>query len=339
MIWLRRALGAMALCLALASAWQAVALWRGGGWWVDRAEDSLQQVYTRAMARAATPARVAELLDARLAETPRNWHVIDALLAELPDPPADLQTRIDAARAQDFGFWARSAACGRCAYDLSACTLGPDLACGLGVNLTVAGDLVALGREGAAWGQGMDVDELDVTLAFIGIGATALVVVSGGTSYTVKAGAGLLRVAHRMGRLAPDLRRVYTRAFREGVDWAALARGTPLVRATRADALAPALRLTDDLGAMQARLGPRATLHLLGAAETVPEARAMARTARALGPRSTAALETLGKSRLLRLGLRWSDQVYAALAGLGAAITMLGSLVAGRALRVLRRLV
>jgi hypothetical protein len=339
MIWLRRLLGALALALALASGWQAVALWRGGGWWVERAEDSLQQVYTRAMARTATPARVAELLDARLAETPRNWHVIDALQAEGTALPPDLQSRIAAARAQDFSLGAKWRACWACSYDLSQCTLGPDLACGLGVNLTFAGDLLVLGREGLALSQGTEVDGLDVTLAFIGLGATALVVVSGGTSYTVKAGAGLMRVAHRMGRLAPDLRRVYTRAFRDGVDWAALARGTPLLRATRAEALTPALRLTDDLGAMQARLGPRATLHLLGAAETVPEARAMARAARTLGPRSTAALEVFGKSRFLRLGLRMSDEVLAAFAGLGAAVAMLGSMVAGRALRLLRRLV
>ena len=91
MIWARRLLAALALGLALASGWQVVALWRAGGWWVERAEDSLAQVYTAALARAATPARVAELLDTRLAETPRNWHVIDALLAENVALPPDLQ--------------------------------------------------------------------------------------------------------------------------------------------------------------------------------------------------------------------------------------------------------
>ncbi|SUZ32104.1 hypothetical protein ROE7235_01857 [Roseibaca ekhonensis] len=339
MIWLRRLLGALALALAVASGWQAVALWRGGGWWVERAEDTLQQVYTTAIARAATPARVAELLDMRLSETPRNWHVIDALLAESAVLPPDLQTRVDAARDEDFSLWSYTTACSRCAYDLSQCTLGPDLACGLGINLTFAGDLLVLGREGLALGQGADVDGLDVTLAFIGLGATALVVATGGTSYTVKAGAGLMRVAHRMGRLAPDLRRVYTRAFRNGVDWGALAKGAPLARATRAEALGPALRLTDDLGVMRARAGTRGTLHLLGAADTLPEARALARTARAIGPRSTAALEVLGKSRLIRLGLRLSDEVLALLASAGAALSALGGLVAGRVLRLLRRMI
>lgn len=339
MIWLRRLLAALALALAVASGWQAVALWRGGGWWVERAEDTLQQVYTTAMARAATPARVAELLEMRLAESPRNWHVIDALLAESAVLPPDLQSRVDAARAEDFSLWSYTTSCSRCAYDLSQCTLGPDLGCGIAVNLTFAGDLLVLGREGLALGQGADVDGLDVTLAVIGLGATALVVATGGTSYTVKAGAGLMRVAHRMGRLAPDLRRVYARAFRNGVDWGALAKGAPLARATRAEALGPALRLTDDLGVMRARAGTRGTLHLLGAADTLPEARALARTARAIGPRSTAALEMLGKSRLIRLGLRLSDEVLALVASVGAALSALGGLVAGRVLRLLRRMI
>lgn len=342
LIWARHLLAALALGLALASGWQAVALWRAGGWWVERAEERLEQVYTAALARAATPARVAELLDVRLAESPRNWHVIDALLAENVALPEDLQTRLAVARAQDFSVSAKALACGRCAYDLSRCTLGPDLGCGIGVNLTVAGDLLVLGREALALGKGAAVDKMDVTLAFIGVGATALVVVTGGTSYTVKAGAGLLRVAHRMGRLAPDLRRVYARAFRSGIDWAAVARGVRPARAARAEALTPAMRLTEDLGAMRRHAGTRGTLNLLGAAQTVPEARAIARAARALGPRSTAALEVLGKSRLLRLGLRLSDNAIALIAGLVAAATgfasLLATLLGGRMLRAFRRL-
>ncbi|MCC1481725.1 hypothetical protein [Roseibaca sp. Y0-43] len=338
MIWARRLLGVVAFLALLVSGWQAVTLWHGGGFWVERAEETLEQVYATALARAATPDRVAALLEARLSESPRNWHVIDALLAESTGLPPDLQARMDAARAQDFSLAARARACGICAYDLSRCTLGPDLACGLGVNLTVAGDLLVLGREGLWASQGAEVDGLDVTLAFIGIGATGLVVATGGTSYTVKAGAGLVRVAHRMGRLAPDLRRVFTRAFREGVDWAALARGAPVARATRSEALAPALRLSDDLGVLLERTGPAATLHLLGAVETVPEARSLARSARALGPRSTAALETLGKSRLIRLGLRLSDEVIALFAAFAAALGTFAALVAGRVLRLMRRL-
>lgn len=337
MIWVRRLLAAMALALALGSGWQAVALWQAGGWWVERAQDQLGQVYGRAMARAVTPERMADLLETRLVQTPRNWHVIDALMAEDVALPNDLQTRVAFARAEDFGAMAQLIACGRCMADLSNCTLGPDLGCGIAVNLTVAGDLMVLGREALALGQGAEVDTLDVTLAFIGVGATALVIVTGGTSYTVKAGAGLLRVAHRMGRLAPDLRRVYTRAFREGVDWAAVSRGVPLARATRAEALTPAMRLSDDLGVMLNRAGRPGTLHLLGAAHTLPEARAMARVARAIGPRSTAALETLGKSRFLRLGLRLSDHVVRAIAAMGAAVMLVAGLVAEFMLRRARR--
>jgi hypothetical protein len=227
--------------------------------------------------------------------------------------------------------------CAACAYDLRACGLGPELVCGVGVNLTFVGDMLSLGREGTAYLRGLPVDQVDVVLSVVGLGATALVVATGGTSYTLKAGAGFLKIAHRTGRLAPDVTRVFTRAFSEGVDWARLARGGKLADAARMDALRPALALADDLGAMQARLGTGAALHVLRQADTASDVRALTRASRALGPRSVAALEVLGKSRVLRLGLRWADEVWQMLAGLGAALSALGGLLGARVLRAVRR--
>jgi len=333
--------------LVLSLAWSGWSWWRlvqsdGGAWLVERAEEQLDAVYTRALVRSATPDHLGDAITRHLALEPRNWVALDAL-AELAveqgvSLPPDVKSALDAARAQDFSLGAKSARCLRCATDLRACGMGSELACGIGVNLTVAGDVISLGREGSAYLRGLPVDQVDVVLSFVGLGATALFVASGGTSLTVKTGAAFLKVAHRTGRLAPDVARVFTRAFREGVDWARLARGGKVADAARMDALRPALSLAKDLGAMQARLGTGAALHVLRQADTASDVRALTRATRALGPRSVAAIEVLGKSRVLRLGLRWADTVWELVGAISAAISALGGLLGARVLRSLRRL-
>ncbi|MCB1396010.1 MAG: hypothetical protein KDJ98_08565, partial [Rhodobacteraceae bacterium] len=198
------------------------------------------------------------------------------------------------------------------------------LACGVAVNLTVLGDLVALTREGAHYLAGDAVDQVDVALAFVGLGATGLVVATGGTSLAVKGGAAILRVAHRTGRLAPEILAVFRRAFAFGIDWARL----PAVRSAdelaglaRPAVLRPAVEVAQDLGRLNARLGTRQALHLMGAIDTPAEAARIGRAAEALGPRTLGAFELLGKSRFLRLAVRLSDEVWAVVAGLFSAMT------------------
>jgi len=332
--------------LVLSLAWSGWSWWRlvqsdGATWLVERAEEQLDAVYTRALVRSATAEHLGDAMTRHLAVEPRNWVALDALaelaVAQNVTLSLDVQTALTTARAADHSFAAGSVNCAACAYDLRACGLGPELVCGVGVNLTVAGDVLSLARETAAYLRGLPVDQVDVVLSFVGIGATALVVATGGTSYTLKAGTGFVKIAHRTGRLAPDVTRVFTRAFSDGVDWARLARGGKVADAARMDALRPALSLAEDLGAMQARLGTGAALHVLRQADTATDVRALTRATRALGPRSVAALEVLGKSRVLRLGLRWADEVWQMVAGFGAALSALGGLVGARLLRFLRR--
>lgn len=329
--------------------WSGLSLWRFvqspvGGALVARGDAELSAAYERALVRHATPDAIAARISARLEEVPRNWVALEGLMAltegqELPEPVASAYAR---AHAQDHSWRAMGASCGACAYDLRQCSMGADLACGIGVNLTVAGDVLSLSRESGAYLRGEPVDQLDVTLSFIGIGATGLVVVTGGTSYSLKFGAGLMKVAHRMGRLSPGLRRIYTRAAREGVDWAALgaARTTDdLARLGRMEALRPAVELTEAVGRVQARTSTRGALHLVGQMDTLDDARRLARASDTLGPRSVGAFEVLGKSRFLRTGLRLSDTLREAIAGLMAALVAGLGLIWNRMLRRLRRAV
>ena len=208
--------------------------------------------------------------------------------------------------------------------DATTCTLRSAVACNLPVALTPAGDVVGLGKGAADWAVGNDVDEVDVALSAIGLGATGAAAVTGGTTLTVKAGTTLLKLARRMKLTSPRLLSLVTDTLRAG---------------TRADA-GPLLAVATDLGRLQSSQGLEASLHLLRHIDGPEDARRLADAADALGPRTIGAVELLGKSRILRAGLRLSDEAAALMAGLiGLVTTVATSLVGllqGRGLRAFR---
>ena len=323
--WIER--GILAVLAVLSLSWTvywALDLARTPGLapFVERTQSQLAAAYERGLAREAAPDALIARIEARLAEDPRDWVVIGALrdlaAAQGVALPAPLTARIDTLDAQDNGWIATGLECAACAWDLRDCTLNAALSCGVAVNLTVLGDLVALTREGAHYAAGDPVDQIDLGIAFVGIAATGLVVVSGGTSYTVKIGSGLLRVANRMGRLAPEILSVFRRAVTLGIDWGglrAVRSSGDLAALARPSVIRPAVEVAQDLGRLNTRLGTRQALHLMGAIDTPAEAARVARATEALGPRTLGAFEMLGKSRFLRLGLRISDEALALIAG------------------------
>lgn len=342
----------MAMITALSLTWSGWWLWGlsqtpAAALFVDRGVSELSAAYERALLRDATPEALAARLSDHLDATPRDWVMIAALedLAQAQGVtlPADLVARRVALDAEDNGWIATGVACAACAWDLRDCTVSGALTCGVAVNLTVLGDLVALTREGGHYIAGSEVDQVDVGIAFVGLAATGLVVLTGGTSLAVKGGAALLRVAHRTGRLAPEILGVFRRAFAFGIDWArlpAVRSADDLVRVARPAVLRPAVAVAQDLGRLNASLGSRQALHLMGAIDTPAEAAALGRAAEALGPRTLGTFEMLGKSRFLRLGVRLADEVWAVIAGLFAALTALLGLLGplfGRLGRVLLR--
>jgi hypothetical protein len=334
------------------SVWNAVQIAQSptGEMLVDRSREQLTAAYERAVVQSATAEGIAARIDVLLSEVPRNWLVLDALrylateraIALSPDVLA----RFDLLRAADASMLNFAGQCATCAWDLRNCDLSGALICGVGINLTSIGDVVALSREGGNYLAGRPVDQFDVALSFVGLAAVGLVVFSGGSSLTVKAGAGLLKTAQRMGRISPDLLRLFTRSFREGLDWAHL----PLARSVddlaalaRPVILRPAVRTLEHLGDVYSRLGMRPTLHLMRQVDTPLEAQRLARAAEVLGPRTVGVMEVLGKSRFMRAGLRWADEIWYGASGIAAAIASLAalfwSMLSSAGLRFVRRMV
>lgn len=327
---------------------RALAQSPAGSVMVERSADGLRAATERALMRAAAEGAIEARLEALLSAEPRDWPAIEAVEAVAAERgialPEALAARRTALHAADHGLAAAAGRCVACAWDPRACDLSAALLCGVGINLTPLGDVAALARAGLDHALGREVDEVDVILSAVGLAAVVLIPATGGTSATVKAGAGMVRTVWRMGRLAPALADVLRGAARQGLDWARLpaARSAgDVAAALRPAALAPAMDLARDAARMRAAGGIGPAVRLLSAATTPAEARRLANAAEALGPRSVGALEVLGRARLLRLTLRLADEVWWAVAGIFAALSALagaaGAALGAALLRALRR--
>ena len=297
----------------------------------------------RMMAQVA-PERIVALAEARLDEAPRNWVALDALAGAAAERGLALPGRFATLRAQDFGWAAQAGDCAACLWDIAACTLSNVLICKVPVLMTPVEDLRGIVKAGVDWGAGGTVDRLDLGLSVVGLGATAAIVASGGTSATVKAGTALVRAARGMRLLSPRLAGFVADTARAGLDMGALVRArraADLAQVVRGEALAPLVRLAGDLGRMRRAAGTAGALHLLRLVDSGDEARRLADAAAALGPRTVGRAEVLGKARLMRATVRLGGTAWAALAGMiGLMLSVaaaIGGMMQTALMRVLRR--
>ena len=293
---------------------------------------------------AAVEARIMLAFDAPA----RDWPLIDSLIAILaargPVPEA-VTARYDLLYAQDHGWDDTASQCIKCMWNLENCALDTlSLTCAIPNVALPIGDVFELARAGTAYVTGDEVDTFGATLAAVGLGATVLITASGGGSASIKAGAGVLKLAYRTGSLPPKIIATIMEAARRGIDWSGLARIrhvddlTPLLRR---DALAPVAAIADDIGQMQGKIGLGGSLRILSHAEDAADLNRLTHLTEALGPRTQGMLDLVGKSRLTRTMLRYSDEAIALFAGLGGLmasfIGLLAQMAVTRSLRKARR--
>jgi hypothetical protein len=315
---------------------------------VELQGQALAAALDRATARAATPEAIAARLDVLLSEDPRNWLAIEAveqIAAERGTalPPA-LAERSAALWAQDNAFLTRAGRCAECVWDPASCSLSNAFLCQAPVAITPVGDVLGIGRAGVAAATGAEVDGIDLALSLAGLGATAAIIASGGSSASVKAGAGALKVARRMDLVSPRLTATLADAAKRGIVWDDVLRLDSLTdpaRLIRPGVLAPVAAIGADLARTAGALNATRTLHLMRHIDDATDARRIADAAQAAGPRVVGQMELLGKSRFLRAGLRLGDEAAALLAGLAGLVATLGSMagtaLGNAALRGLRR--
>jgi hypothetical protein len=310
---------------------------------VERSADEVRVALERAMAREVTPDWLLPRLDEALAAgdadrvgmlaglatqygvalTGEQWQAVDAALA-----PPDLVSR--------------ATECAACAWDVRSCpSVTLIAACALPVELTPAGDANALRRQAQAALAGEDVDEIETGLALVGLGASGAILVTGGSSAAVKAGATVARLARRMGTLSPGMTRMLREAADIPIAWdrvlpyvagsARLEDVTDVARLTRLGGVA------QDMGTVAWRTSPAEALVLLRHVDSAEDAARLARLSTVAGPRTRATIEVLGTARAFRTLTRVTDLALAAIGLVAALVAQLGSLAVSVLMRGLGR--
>lgn len=291
---------------------------------VDRGLDEIRLVLAQELSRQATPERV--IADLREALEQHDLRRLE-MLADLAQDqgialPQDLQAAMDDALS-GRGLLADIGDCARCMGDITACPrLSLIAICTLPFELSPAGDVAALWRQGKAAATGAEVDQIEAGLATLGLAATTGALISAGATLPIKGGATTLRMARRADALSPGMRQALTSAAR-GPDPAATLGG-----------------IAADAGRIAQRSPASDLLPLLRHADTPAELARLARLSEATGPQATRILHVLGKPRTLRLMQRVGDMALlaAGLIGLllGLVVSALGSLLSMGLRRVLR---
>ncbi|SDG00098.1 hypothetical protein [Alloyangia pacifica] len=300
-------------------------------------EAEVRQALDAALARTLTPGRLEQEIGTALEAD--DLDRIDMLLpvaarvGVLPD--AAQSEQIAALREEKDSVWGKVEACGICAADIAECPSLQMLAyCGIPLELTPIGDLNALRRAGGDYFSGADVDEVEVTLATVGLAATGTLALTGGTSATVKAGATALRMGRRLRTLTPsfldELARLADPAMlRRLVSGAGDAADT--ARLARAEAVA------GDVSRVVRNTSMTDGVLLLRHVDSAEDAARLARVSQVAGSETRGVMEVLGKSRTFRALVRLSDHAIATAALLwlafAQALTALGGWLGTRLLR------
>ena len=338
-----RALAGVALSLALALNCAAA------GWALvqhpfamplaERSAAELAAALERAMARAATP----ELVSARFGEALAAGDVDGVILwrdlAEERGIALDPQALAEAEALEARSGGVRD--CLACAWDITKCrTIAILAACGLTVAVSPLGDLKALGGAAANWAQGEPVDEVDAGLAVLGLAATGVVVLSGGTSVTVKLGVGAFRTGRKMGAIGAKLTGVLAGIASGLIRWSEVPEAIlkrNFDKAVDGAKIASLRRMTDEFGMVYDKTNFGEAMVLLRHVDSAEDLTRLSRVAEAAGTKTRPAFEVLGKARVFRLLDRVAGMVFVTLGLLALLWSQLVSLLVWLAGRLLRR--
>lgn len=312
--------------------------------WVVRTKAEAVLALEQAVAGQLTPEWIGEELDA--AVDGEDLARAQLLLELVEHHEVPIRHQIDRARSyvdRETGLVAQLEMCSSCFTDPTDCkTPSVFLACNLPVELTVIGDARILAEAGADVVAGDPVDRIDVVLATVGIGASALMPFTGGTSYSIKAGSTALRVARRMGVLGKGLGRILSKASDIPFRWN---KADEFITTGNLDVVTDSrllMELADvagDIGTVGRNARPQDAIFLFRHIENVDDAAELAQVSKVTGKQTREVIEVLGLQKAAKLVRRLSDL---AMVTIGLLCTLAGQILALAtpvSLRLLRRVV
>lgn len=320
-LWLYRLLRAaplLAFVLTVCWVWQTTPFAQP---LVERSTAELRLALDRALARKVDEDWVNTTLAEALGndELDRAQMVLEIAASQRPPLTPDHDLVVLVRRMAEAAEDRATQDCLRCMVEAGTCNSLTHVGmCLVPFELTPAGDVNALRREAQAWVQGEEIDELNVGLAVVGLGATATVLVTGGSSATAKAGATALRVARRIGAVSPRFLADLTDMARLDIRAGALFRHVfakgPLDEALDTARLARLGDLATDLTRVADNTSIPETLLLLRHVDDAGDVSRLARVSDAAGHDTRKYFEVLGSRRVFAKLVRLSDVAMTAAA-------------------------
>ena len=313
--------------------------------YVLRAKAEAELGLDRAIRKQMTPAWTGAELDRAVEREDLDRAV---LLLELVEHHRIPVAQIHKDRARKFveretGIVARARQCSACLANAAECrTPGVFLVCNLPVELTPVGDVRTLVEAGSDAVSGEPVDRIDVTLAAVGLGATALAPLTGGSSVTIKLGATVFKVARRMGRLGKGLGRILAKVNRIPIRWNKM---DEFVNTGKLSAITD-MRHLEEIGHIAGKIGTVSkhastpdAIFLLKHVDNAGDAARLANVSKVAGKRTRGTVEVLGLARAGAAVRRLSNLVMLAIGLVVALAGQLATLASPVCMHLLRRIV
>lgn len=298
---------------------------------VERSTEAAARSIERAFRDTFTPDWLATEINAALAlkDEDRVLWLADLAETEGVALPAAQAADVARLRAEAAGWGNQTLSCLSCSVDIETCpSLSAIAICNLPLELTPVGDLNALRRQAMAALAGEEVDRLDTGLALVGLAATGAVLITGGGSLAVKAGATGLRAAKRVGSLTPGMLRLLRETTDLPVNWGAVMRAAPVEEITDIAKLRRLGALAEDLGTLARNTSLPETVVLLRHVDGAEDAARIARLSGVTQAKTFSRMEVLGKARVFRAMTRLSDLALGALAAIYAGLIHLAMTLA-----------
>ena len=314
--------------------------------WIERKSEDIKKELNSVVAAEFDQSRVNTEIESELELTPYDWDYIDYLLQiaeeEKFEVHPEVMAKIDESRAASESLTSSMFACLECAYDSGKCLdTQMIVSCNLPLQLTPIGDIQTLTQNYIKSQNGEPIDELETNLAVIGLIATGAIAVSGGASTPVsapaKAVASMLRVTLKTGKLTKPMRTTIfnnVNLLFDDIRWKNI---LPAIRGesgvakqiVNPTALARLTDISSNINRIYVGSGKsiKGMLEMLPYIDNVQEARLLANVVESVGPRTRFALKSIGKSRVLRIAQRWSDEFIEFIMLLVATVTQLAGIV------------
>lgn len=308
---------ALSLCISLYGGWQLYQLATNPyvSFLIDLTEDELQRNIERSLLVFADQEKVEQRLHQALMEKPTDWLVIDLMQEYAQEQQFILNTalleQIKLRDSEERGYWAAAQDCWQCISDPEECPISFAQTCNIVTEMTPVGDVRSLIIEYGHWQNDQEIDQLNVALSVVGLGATAAAVGTAGSSLSIKVGAGFIKAAKNAKRLNNKLTRFLVRNVTGLLDFSKVPKGWVteprlLKQAINPEKYQSITKLAGGVGDMLHGVGFARTIKYVNKIDDANDAAKLGRLAKVSKSRGLVALEMMGKNRLLKQMSKYS---------------------------------